>query len=118
MGLCAEAMRDATSVAGEVAAQSAARGAAIPIKSRELSEVSFDSPATSTSTKQKLLHLERCVTGLQELQGTYRSATLSAVATGALTADEAMIRVDAVRNLATLAFHAWRSATNLVGRDK
>jgi phosphate:Na+ symporter len=115
--LCAEAMRDATTIAREVAKRPADNGRAAPIESRQsIIGAMFDSH--TTSTKQQLPHLEQSVTALKELEDTHRNATLTAVATGALTADEAMARVDAVRNLATLAFHAWRSAANLVGRDK
>ena len=70
------------------------------------------------SFKENLADLQRCATALQELQAAHRSATLSAVATGALTPAEAMARVDAVRNLAALAHHAWRSAANLSAADK
>jgi phosphate:Na+ symporter len=34
----------------------------------------------------------------------------------ALTADAAMVRVDTLRSLQALAYHAWRSAAHLVGR--
>jgi phosphate:Na+ symporter len=53
---------------------------------------------------------------LSELRRTHRRATLGEVAKGALTADEAIVRVDSVRNLETLAHHAWRSTAHLVGR--
>ena len=47
-----------------------------------------------------------------------RAATLSDVAKGALTADQAIVRVDTVRNLEALTNHAWRSAAHLVGLGK
>jgi len=46
----------------------------------------------------------------------HRSATLGAVANGTLTADSALLRVEAVRNLEALSQHAWRSAIHLIGR--
>jgi len=52
---------------------------------------------------------------LSELRQAHRSATLSDVAKGTLTADQAIVRVDTVRNLETLTNHAWRSAAHLVG---
>ena len=55
---------------------------------------------------------------LGELRLAHRSKTLSAVATGELTADEAIARVDAVTRLEALARHAWRSAAHLVGRSE
>jgi phosphate:Na+ symporter len=62
------------------------------------------------------MRLEQCAKTLDELQRTHRSATLSAVASGALTGGEAIARVDAVRRLDAFAHHAWRSAAHLVGR--
>jgi phosphate:Na+ symporter len=59
--------------------------------------------------------LQHCANTLDELQRSHRSATLGAVANGALTAGEAIIRVDTVRRLDALAHHAWRSAAQLVG---
>jgi len=38
------------------------------------------------------------------------------VAAGELTADQAMVRVDAVRRLEAFAHHAWRAAAHLAGR--
>jgi phosphate:Na+ symporter len=43
----------------------------------------------------------------------HRSATLATVATGELTADDAIARVDAVIRLEALARQAWRSAAHL-----
>jgi hypothetical protein len=67
---------------------------------------------------QNLTQLERNVEALEELRRSHRVATLGAVATGSLTADEAMVRVDTVRSLEALTRHAWRSSANLVGLDK
>ena len=105
--LCAEAMRNAASVAGEVAEESALSDHAAPIRFEETPD------ALSALTK-----LEQCAKTLGELRSAHRSATLSAAATGALTADEAIVRVDTVRRLEALAHHAWRSAAHLVGRGE
>jgi len=107
--LCADAMRSAVAIAGEVAAQSlqvmpAPRGAEIT------------SGAAAVSTEKALVQLERCATQLGELQRSHRSVTLGAVANGTLTADAAIVRVDTLRGLEALAHHAWRSAAHLVGR--
>src|SRR5262249_36738744 len=93
--LCADAMRAAAALAGGVAALSADGG---------------------ISTEGTLAGLERCGQALGELRRTHRATTLGAVATGALTADEAITRVDAVRRLEALAYHAWRAAAYLAGR--
>jgi phosphate:Na+ symporter len=117
--LCTEAMRSAASVAQEVAAPLAARNPAVPIELRHEppgspdADATFDAPATST--KEALVRLEHCAKTLGELRRTHRSATLSAVANGALTAGEAIVRVDTVQRLEALAHHAWRSAAHLVG---
>src|SRR5262249_22874006 len=76
-----------------------------------------DSDCRSIATSgHALVRLQQCAKTLDELQRTHRSATLSAVASGALTGGEAIARVDAVRRLDAFAHHAWRSAAHLVGR--
>src|SRR5262249_62239096 len=55
-----------------------------------------------------LLQLEQCAQELNDVQRSYRSATLTAAADRALTASEAMARGDTVRRLAALAHQAWR----------
>lgn len=64
------------------------------------------------------MQLERCATELENLQRAHRSATLSAVADGTLTADAAIARVDTLRILQTLARHAWRATLHLLDHDK
>jgi phosphate:Na+ symporter len=112
--LCAEAMRGAASLATEVAALPTSPDHAAPIKSGDSEKELL---ATGGSTGQTLAQLEHCAKALGELRKSHRSVTLSSVANGALTADEAIARVDAVRRLETLAHHAWRSAVHLVGRS-
>ena len=99
--LCANAMRSAALVAGEVTA-----GA------------DTTSGAAVVSTEETLVQVERCATELQELHRGYRRATLGAVANGTLTADAAIVLVDMVRSFEVLARHAWRSAAYLVGRGE
>ena len=65
-----------------------------------------------------LVRLEEAAKALGALRLAHRSATLGKVATGELTADEAIARVDAVTRLEALARHAWRSAAYLVGRGE
>jgi phosphate:Na+ symporter len=101
--LCADAMRSAAALAGEVAAPSDAVGEA-------------GSGAPAISTEQALVQLRRCARDLSELRQSHRRATLGAVANGTLTADAAIVRVDTLRSLEALAHHAWRSATHLAGR--
>ena len=110
--LCAEAMRSAALVAGEVAAPHDI------IQSPRVTSLGAESGAAVVSTGEALVQVERCATELQELQRGYRRATLGAVANGTLTADAAIVLVDMVRSFEVLARHAWRSAAYLVGRGE
>jgi len=91
-GLCAEAMRNAVLTADSVGA--------VP----------------DTPDQPALVRLQHCANTLRELRRTHRKTILSSVAGGAMSADEAMTRVDTVRRLDALAHHAWRSSAHLVGR--
>jgi phosphate:Na+ symporter len=108
--LCTEAMRIATSVADDVVV--------LPGIDQSPRASPAASGAKVLSTDEALVQLEHCATELQKLQRTHRSATLGAVANGTLTADAAIVRVDTLRSLQAMAWHAWRSTVHLVGRDK
>jgi phosphate:Na+ symporter len=109
--LCVEAMRNAVLIGGEVGSLPHDPDQAVPVKARdEEKEVTAD----GASTGQAMVQLEQCAKTLAELQRVQRKATLSAVAGGTVTADEAIARVDAVRRLEALARHAWRCAAYLV----
>jgi phosphate:Na+ symporter len=112
--LCADAMRSAASIAGEVASPPDIN------QSSGTMPVSYgtDADAAAVSTEQALVQLERCAAELKELQRGCRSATLGAVANGTLSADAAIIRVETLRSLEALAHHAWRSTAHLVGRGE
>jgi phosphate:Na+ symporter len=110
--LCADAMRIAGAVAGEVAALSSDPERASHGEARH----GPPSAAAAPSTEEALARLEQCATSLDELQRVHRAATLGAVASGMLAADKAMVRVDAVQRLKTLSHHAWRSAAHLLNR--
>ena len=110
--LCAEAMRNAALIAGEVGALPNARDEATPIEALDRKK---RVDANRASGDRAIVQLEHCAKTLRELQQTHRKETLSSVAGGAVSADEAIARVDAVRRLEALARHAWRSAAHLVG---
>ena len=123
--VCAEALRGAALLADQVAVLPAALGqiergggSKEPFHS-ENEPLENDSLSAGAPTEQPLAEplaqLEACAKALGDLRKDHRSATLSSVASGALTADEAISRVDAVRRLEALAYHAWRSAAHLVG---
>ena len=115
--LCAEAMQCAASVAAEVAAEPADIDRARPIKARRNATGSPEADAT-LAAPAALVRLEEAAKALGALRLAHRSATLGKVATGELTADEAIARVDAVTRLEALARHAWRSAAYLAGRGE
>jgi phosphate:Na+ symporter len=105
--LCADAMQIATSLVNDIAILPGIDHA---------QRASPNEPGAKTLPNDAALaQLERCATELERLQRTDRSTTLGAVANGTLTADAAIVRVDAVRNLQALAWHAWRSTAHLVG---
>ena len=108
-------MQNAASVAGDLVAESAAVDNAASIETRTQSPGSTDA-GPGIDAPAALVRLEKSARALGELRLVHRSATLSAVATGALTADEAIVRVDAVTRYEALARHAWRSAAHLAGR--
>ena len=116
--MCAEAMRGAASLAAEVAAlPSSSQDAAIALgDGKETFDPDKELLAANASTEQAIAHLEHCAKSLGKLRRDHRSATLNSVASGALSADEAITRVDAVRRLEALAYHAWRSAAHLADR--
>ncbi|MCL2659408.1 MAG: Na/Pi symporter [Acidobacteriaceae bacterium] len=100
--LCAEAMRNAAFVASTVG-----------VPGETLGEEK-ESTANGASREQAMIQLEQCSRALRELQQAHRKATLSSVASGTVSADEAIAHVENVRRLETLARRAWRCATHLV----
>jgi phosphate:Na+ symporter len=93
--LCTAAMRNAAVIAGDVGA--------LPDEPHE--------PAAAD--EHAMLALEDCAKTLGAMQQAHRKVTLGSVASGTLTADEAIASVDKFRWLATLARHAWRCAAYL-----
>lgn len=106
--LCADAMRTTISVADDIVAPA----------DDQSPTASPASGAKAPSTDEALVHLEHNATELERLQLTHRRATLDAAASGKLTADAAIVRVDNMRSLQALARHAWRSTWHLVGHHK
>src|SRR5262249_12707667 len=98
--------------AGDVGALPDAGDGVAPVEALEQGE---DAAAHGAPTEQALVQLEECANTLRELQGVHRKATLRSVASGAMSADEAIARVDTIRRLEAFARHAWRSAAHLAG---
>jgi len=86
--LCAQAMQRASSIAEKVAVLPEAHP--VTIRSGLLPT---EAPANS-GAQESIAELERCANALSELRRSHRSTTLSEVAKGALTADQAIVRVD------------------------
>ena len=57
--------------------------------------------------------LERAAKALADLRAKHRAATLDMVASGKVTASQAIARVDAVALMSRLAHHAWRAVAHL-----
>ena len=112
-GLCAEAMRNALLIAGEVGALPDSPDQAASV---EAPDGEKEVGVNGTPTQQAIVQLEHCAETLRELQQSHRKVTLSSVADGAVSADEAIARVDTVRRLEALTRHAWRSAAHLVAK--
>ncbi|OAF04818.1 sodium:proton antiporter [Bradyrhizobium centrolobii] len=112
--LCIEAMQGAAAIARSVAAPPGAD--ASPQVEPPPPDADAMAVPRELSTDKAITELERCTTQLAEVLRTHRSATLGAVASGTLSADAALLRVETVRTLERLSYHAWRSAAHLVGR--
>jgi phosphate:Na+ symporter len=112
--LCAEVMRSAAAIARGVAVSPRLAGSPEVVPAWRGDDAMAGPRAIPPD--EAIAELERCTTQLDELLRIHRSATLGAVARGTLTADAALVRVEAVRTLDALSHHAWRSATHLVGR--
>ena len=104
-------MRNAVLVAGEVGALPDDPDYAVRLEAISGEE---DVSAKGTPARQARVQLEKSATTLRELRPVHRKKTLSSVAGGAVTADEAIARVDNVRRLEALAHHARSSAAQLL----
>ena len=96
----------------EDAMRSAAEGAAV----LEHVTVQHTAVAPADATRARPVdHLARCSGELADLRARYRQTALDSVASGTLTASDAMANVDAVRLLDRRAHHAWRAVAYLAG---
>jgi phosphate:Na+ symporter len=109
--LCAEAMRNGVLLAGEVGALPDEHDQPAPVG---VLDGEKEVAAKGAPTEQAMVQLEHCAKTLRELQRAHRKVTLSSIAGGAVSADEAIARVDTVRRLEALTHYAWRSAAHLV----
>jgi phosphate:Na+ symporter len=77
-----------------------------------LDSIDMEEPLT-ISNEEVVEGLERYSNELSALLSTHRRTTLDSVASGTLTANDAISSVDAVRLLDRLAHHAWRASVHL-----
>jgi phosphate:Na+ symporter len=104
--LCAGSMRGAAAAAANLAVAAGPAHAADDELAAKIAGAA--APAGDGSAA-----LERAATALADLKAAHRSATLDMVASGKLTAAQAMARVDAVALMSRLAHHAWRAVAHL-----
>jgi phosphate:Na+ symporter len=113
--LCADALTCAAEIAEHVAAAPASLlHDSVPRKPLSSEPLNPQTNEPRSPMQDALPRLEQSAKGLHALQKDYRVTTLAAVADGLMTASDAMNSVDAVRRMASIAHHAWRSASQLV----
>jgi phosphate:Na+ symporter len=100
--LYGEAMRTVAAAAGPMA-----RASAPP------SDAPAGSGPDDASRVEAVAHLGRCAQELAVQRLEHRRTTLESVASGKLTASDAIARVEAIRLLDQRAHHAWRAAAHL-----
>lgn len=113
--LCADAMRNAALIAGQVSEVGALPGAPRLAAPAGAVDGENKDDAMGASIEPAMTQLECSAKTLGELQRDHRKVMLGSVAGGTMSADEAIARVDTVRRLEAIARHAWRSAAHLVG---
>jgi phosphate:Na+ symporter len=101
--LCARAMRGAAGAAASFAISAGPGHAADDELATKIAR------ADNSGTQD----LERAAKALADLRATHRQATLDMVASGKISASQAMARVDAVALMSRLAHHAWRAVAHL-----
>ena len=112
--LCADALQCAAGIAAHVAAPGSRLSDDVQRKASSSERSDAPIVASVAPMQAALLRLEQCAKDLRSLQKDHRVATLGAIASGSMTASEAMASVDAVRRMEAIAHHSWRSAAQLV----
>jgi phosphate:Na+ symporter len=112
--LCADALQCAAGIAAHVAAPGSRLSDDVQRKASSSARLDAPIIGSAPPMQEALLRLEQCAKDLRSLQKDHRVATLGAIASGSMTASEAMASVDAVRRMEAIAHHSWRSAAQLV----
>jgi phosphate:Na+ symporter len=109
--LCAQSMRDAAGAAANLGIHAGPGHAADDELAQTIAKNSVGARPAPSDDGTK--NLERAAKALADLRATHRSATLDMVASGKVTASQAIARVDAVTLMSRLAHHAWRAVAHL-----
>jgi len=109
--LCAQSMRAAAGAAANLAFHAGPGHAIDDELARKLAGAKPSvEPLAGNNVAQDL---ERAAKALADLRATHRTTTLDMVASGKVTASQAIARVDAVALMSRLAHHAWRAVAHL-----
>ena len=111
--LCTDALKCASEIAKLVAATPNSRLNEDARRQPLLSPSSSVQNIGSAAPQEILLRLEQRAKDLRSLEKDHRVATLGAIASGSITASEAMASVETVRRLDAISYHAWHSAAEL-----
>jgi phosphate:Na+ symporter len=111
--LCARSMRDAAGAAANLAIASGPGHGTHDELARTIAGAKTSVGALAAPGKDVAENLERAAKALADLRAAHRSATLDMVASGKVTASQAIARVDAVALMSRLAHHAWRAVAHL-----
>jgi phosphate:Na+ symporter len=109
--LCAQSMRGAAAAAANLGIAAGPGHAADDELAQTIAKTSLDTGPAPGSDGTK--DLERAAKALADLRASHRAATLDMVASGKVTASQAIARVDAVALMSRLAHHAWRAVAHL-----
>ncbi len=111
--LCAQSMRDAAGAAANLAIAAGPGHAADDELARTITGAKTSVATRPQTGDGGTQSLEHAANALADLRATHRSATLDMVASGKVTASQAIARVDAVALMSRLAHHAWRAVAHL-----
>ena len=111
--LCAQSMRDAAGAAANLAVASGPGHGTHDELARTIAGAKTSVATRPQAGDDGTQNLERAAKALADLRAAHRAATLDMVASGKVTASQAIARVDAVALMSRLAHHAWRAVAHL-----
>ena len=111
--LCAQSMRGAAGAAANLAVAAGPGHAADDELAQKIAGAEASLATRPERSSNAAQDLERAAKALADLRAAHRSATLNMVASGKVTASQAIARVDTVALMSRLAHHAWRAVAHL-----